>query len=118
MNYNLDILENLKFNAGVLYTHTVKRGLSENVLGSVLFNALNMDPTKPSTGRAIGLGGEVINPLSQIASTYNRSQVDKIGGNVGLSYNFFDHFTVQSNLKLCSKGAGFPFCFLTKHKSS
>lgn len=98
-NYNLDILDNLKFNAGVLYTHTGKRGLSENVLGSVLFNALNMDPTKPSNGRAIGLGGEVINPLSQIASTYNRTQVDKIGGNLGLSYNFFDYFTVQSNFQ-------------------
>jgi len=99
LNYNLDILENLKFNAGVLFTHTGKRNLSENVLGSVLFNALNMDPTKPTTGRAIGLGGEVINPLAQIRSTYNRSKVDKIGGNVGLSYNFFDHFTVQSNFQ-------------------
>ncbi len=99
LNYNLDILKNLKFNTGILFTATNKKNLPENALGSVLFNALNMDPTKPIDGRAIGLGGEVINPLSQIGATYNRTKVSKIGGNFGLSYNFFDHFTVQSNFQ-------------------
>jgi len=99
LNYNLDILKNLKFNTGILFTATNKKNLPENALGSVLFNALNMDPTKPIDGRAIGLGGEVINPLSQIGATYNRTKVSKIGGNFGLSYSFFDHFTVQSNFQ-------------------
>jgi TonB-dependent starch-binding outer membrane protein SusC len=99
LNYNLDILENLKFNSGIIFTHTTKRNLTENVLGSVLFNALNMDPTVGKDGRAIGLGGEVINPLSQMSSTYNRTKVDKIGANLGLSYDFLDHFTVQSNFQ-------------------
>jgi len=99
LNYNLDILKNLKFNTGILFTATNKKNLPENALGSVLFNALNMDPTKPIDGRAIGLGGEVINPLSQIGATYNRTKVSKIGGNFGLSYNFLDHFTVQSNFQ-------------------
>ena len=99
LNYSLDILKNLKFNTGILFTATNKKNLPENALGSVLFNALNMDPTKPIDGRAIGLGGEVINPLSQIGATYNRTKVSKIGGNFGLSYNFLDHFTVQSNFQ-------------------
>jgi len=104
-NYSVDILDNFKFNAQVFYTHTNKRNLSESALGSVLFNALNMDPTKgvrDSNGAfsiAEGLGNEVINPIAQLAGTYDRTKVDKVSGNAGLSYNFLDYFTVQTNIQ-------------------
>lgn len=102
-SYSLDITDNLKFKASGIYTNSNRSTLLENVLGSVLFNAVNMDPTKPvydANGDftlATGLGNEVINPVAQIANTFNRTQVDKITGSVGLSYEFFDNFKIESN---------------------
>nr|WP_321234134.1 TonB-dependent receptor [uncultured Psychroserpens sp.] len=104
-SYSLDFLDNFKVNAGLIYTHTNKRNLSENALGSVLFNALNMDPTKrvrnESGGFSIaeGLGNEVINPIAQLRGTFDRTKVDRISGNAGLSYKFLDHFTAQANIQ-------------------
>ncbi|MDO5978880.1 SusC/RagA family TonB-linked outer membrane protein [Flavivirga spongiicola] len=103
--YNLDFLENFKLTSGLTLMRTNKRNLLENDLGSILFNALNMDPTKgirDATGAftiAEGLGNEVINPIAQMANTYNRGKVMKLSGNAGLSYNFLEHFTVQSNIQ-------------------
>lgn len=102
INYSLDILEDLKFNTSAIYTNTNRKTLSENALGSVLFNALNMSPTLSvydENGEytlAEGLGNEVINPLAQMANTYNDTQVDKISGVFGLSYTFLDHFEAKT----------------------
>ncbi|WP_299276777.1 TonB-dependent receptor [uncultured Psychroserpens sp.] len=104
-NYSVDFLENFKFNAGLIYTHTNKRNLSESALGSILFNALNMDPTRgvrDASGAfsiAEGLGNEVINPIAQLDGTYDRTQINKLSGNASLSYNFLEHFTVQTNIQ-------------------
>lgn len=104
-SYNLDILENLKFKSGLTLTRTSKDGLPENALGSVLFNALNMAPNIPVRDEngefslADGLGGEVINPLAQMANTYNRNKVMKLNGFAGLSFNFLDHFTAETNIQ-------------------
>ncbi|WP_460218626.1 SusC/RagA family TonB-linked outer membrane protein [Psychroserpens sp. MEBiC05023] len=104
-SYSLDFLDNFKFNAGLIYTHTNKRNLSENALGSVLFNALNMDPTKgvrDASGNftiAEGLGNEVINPIAQLNGTFDRTKVNRLSGNAGLSYKFLDHFTAQANIQ-------------------
>ncbi|MDD7885948.1 TonB-dependent receptor [Flavivirga sp. 57AJ16] len=104
-SYNLDFLENFKLSAGLTYFHTKKRNLSENALGSVLFNALNMAPNLPVKDAngdftiAEGLGNEVINPIAQMANTFDRSKIDKLSGNLTLSYNFLEHFTVQSNIQ-------------------
>lgn len=103
LNYSLDFLDNFKVNAGVIFTHTNRKALNEGGLGSVLFNALNNAPTfdvRDANGEftiSEGLGNEVINPLAQIANTFNRAQTDKVAGNVSLSYNFLDHFTAQAN---------------------
>jgi TonB-linked SusC/RagA family outer membrane protein len=84
---------------------TSKRNLPENSNSSVLFNAINMAPTftvydeNGNYTLAEGLGGEVINPLAQIDDTYDRGKVMKLSGNAGLSYNFLDHFTAQSNIQ-------------------
>ncbi len=105
INYTLDILEDLKFNTSAIYTNTNRKTLSENALGSVLFNALNMDPTLDVFDEngdytlAEGLGNEVINPIAQMANTYNDTQVDKISGVFGLSYDFFDHFQAKTQFQ-------------------
>ncbi len=101
--YNLDILENVRFKSGLTLTRTNRRSLPENTLGSVLFNALNIAPTIPvrdelgAYSLADGLGAEVINPLAQIANTYNRGRGMKLNGFAGLSYNFLEHFTAEAN---------------------
>ena len=48
---------------------------------------------------ADGLGGEVINPLAQMANTYNKNKVMKLNGFAGLAYNFLDHFTTEANIQ-------------------
>ncbi|MFS4415217.1 SusC/RagA family TonB-linked outer membrane protein [Maribacter sp. 2307ULW6-5] len=105
INFNTDLLENLKLTANVLYTGTTRRTLSENGIGSVLFNALNNAPTLPvrnpdgAFSISEGLGNEVINPLAQVANTFNGTEVDRISGKLGLNYSFWDNFTVESSLQ-------------------
>ncbi|WP_308991664.1 TonB-dependent receptor [Mariniflexile litorale] len=104
-SYNLDFLENFKFTSGLTLMRTNKKNLPENSNSSVLFNAINMAPTFSVYNQegeytlAEGLGGEVINPLAQIDDTYDRGKILKLSGNAGLSYNFLDHFTAQSNIQ-------------------
>ncbi|SFZ91843.1 TonB-linked outer membrane protein, SusC/RagA family [Flaviramulus basaltis] len=104
-SYNLDFLENFKFTSGITLMRTNKRNLPENSNSSVLFNAINMAPTftvydeNGDYTLAEGLGGEVINPLAQIADIFDRGKIMKLSGNAGLSYNFLDHFTAQSNIQ-------------------
>lgn len=97
LSYSLDFLENFKLNTGVTWTHTMRRTLPETGIGSVLFNALNMAPTIAPDGAADNLGFEVVNPNKQIDNTYNLGLVDKINGNVNLSYNFLNNFTAQAS---------------------
>lgn len=90
-----DITDKLKLNTNLIYTQFDRRTLSENVLGSVLFNALNIPATLtpynengeltlvPNT---TGFGTEIINPLAQIANTFNDYNYKKINGTFGLDY--------------------------------
>ncbi|MGK0253691.1 MAG: TonB-linked SusC/RagA family outer membrane protein [Mariniflexile sp.] len=104
-SYNLDFLKNFKLKSGLTLTRTNSKGLPENALGSVLFNALNMAPNLPvrdldgEFSLAEGLGAEVVNPLAQMANTYNRNKIMKLNGFAGLSYNFLDHFTAETNIQ-------------------
>ncbi|MEL0455327.1 TonB-dependent receptor [Flavobacteriaceae bacterium SZ-1-7] len=104
-SYSLDFLDNFKFNAGLTLMRTNKKNLPENSNSSVLFNAINMAPTfsvRDANGRytlAEGLGGEVINPLAQIDDTHDYLNKVRLSGNAGLSYNFLDHFTAQTNIQ-------------------
>lgn len=100
--YDLDIIENLKFDASLIYAHTTRSTIAENGIGSVLFNALNNAPTfavRDAQGEfslSPGLGAEVINPVAQLANTFNEGIVDRITGSFGLTYKFLEHFEVQS----------------------
>lgn len=102
-----DVTDKLKLKTNVIYTYFNRKSLSENGLGSVLFNALNTpstlspydangDFTKVPTSP--GLGIEIINPLEQIANTYNDFNFKKINGNFGLDYKLFKNFVVSSSI--------------------
>ena len=105
MNYNRDLFKNFKMVANVLYTRTDRKTLPENSLGSVLFNALNNAPTldvRDANGDftlSEGLGNEVINPIAQIANTFNGTEVDRISGKIGGNYTILDGLSVESNFQ-------------------
>ena len=105
---NADLLDNLKFNTNLIFTTTDRQGFNENVLGSVLFNAINTPsiytpydengdftvlPTGSSTIPGSNLGNEIINPLAQIANTYNDYNSKKLNGTLGLDYEAIKNLT-------------------------
>lgn len=102
-----DLSDKWKLKTNVIYTYFNRKTLNENGLGSVLFNALNAPPTLapydangdftlvPST---TGLGTEIINPLAQIANTYNDYNFKKLNGNFGLDYKVMDGLVISSSI--------------------
>ncbi|WP_281240216.1 SusC/RagA family TonB-linked outer membrane protein [Flavobacterium praedii] len=102
-----DITDKLKFKTNAIYTLQSRKTINDNGLGSVLFNALNVPSTQspydsngdyslvPSTA---GLGIEIINPLAQIANTFNEYELTKLNGVVGLDYKFTDAFVLTGTL--------------------
>lgn len=107
VSLNADITDRLKVNTNVIYTYFDRKTLNENVLGSVLFNALNISPVlKPYDengnftlvpDQAV-YGAEVINPLAQIENTYNSYNYKKLNGTFGLDYKLIEGLTVTSRI--------------------
>jgi TonB-dependent starch-binding outer membrane protein SusC len=102
-----DISDKLKLKTNVIYTYFNRKTLSENGLGSVLFNALNTPATLSAydasgnltlVPNTTGLGNEIINPLAQIENTYNDYDFKKINGNFGLDYKLFNGFVLSSSI--------------------
>ena len=107
LNVNYDILDNLKLTSSVIYTNTNKKNLNENVIGSVLYNALNFAPTLSifddngnyTLTPADGFGSEVINPMAQIDAASNNTEVNKIAPNIGLNYKFWENFSADAKFQ-------------------
>ncbi|TDE06991.1 SusC/RagA family TonB-linked outer membrane protein [Flavobacterium sandaracinum] len=102
-----DVTDKLKLKTNVIYTYFNRKSLNESGLGSVLFNALNTPSTfSPFDANGdftlvpsnTGLGIEIINPLAQIANTYNDYNFKKLNGNFGLDYKVFKDFTISSSI--------------------
>ncbi len=95
LNLGIDLADNLKLQVNNIYTYIDRDALNESGLGSVLFNGLNAPPTlqvRDDSGEFTlvpntpGLGIEVINPLAQIANTFNDYDLNKLNGQVSLDY--------------------------------
>jgi TonB-dependent starch-binding outer membrane protein SusC len=100
-----DLYEWLQFNSAIVYTYLNRKSINDFGLGSVLFNAINMPPTHPVFNEdneyflAPGnLGIEIINPMAQIANTYNDYNLSKLNGNFGLDAKFAKHFTATARI--------------------
>jgi TonB-linked SusC/RagA family outer membrane protein len=101
------LTEKFKFRTNIIYTNFNRRTVNEFGLGSVLFNALNVPATLkpydangdfslvPSTP---GLGTEIINPLAQVANTFNDYDFSKLNGNFALDYQVTKDFVVTSQI--------------------
>ncbi len=113
-----DVNDKLKFNTNLIYTYFNSRGFNDNGLGSVLFNAVNA-PATYSTRDANGdftllpsggLGIEIINPLAQLANTYNDGGYTKLNGTFGFDYEAIKGLTLTSRIGF-NTGNGFGKSF-------
>ncbi|MBN2175357.1 MAG: TonB-dependent receptor [Bacteroidales bacterium] len=100
-----DMAKWLEFNTAVTYSYIDRKSINDFGLGSVLFNAVNMPATVPvydGNGNYFpapdNVGIEIINPLQQIADTYNDYNIGKLTGNAGLEANFAQHFTATARI--------------------
>ncbi len=100
-----DLASWLKFNSTLTYTYINRSSINDFGLGSVLFNAVNMPATVPiylPNGdfnlAPANLGIEIINPLQQIANTFNDYNLSKWNGNVGFDASFAKHFTATARI--------------------
>jgi TonB-dependent starch-binding outer membrane protein SusC len=106
LSLNADVTERLKLKTNVIYTYFNRKTLAENGNASVLLNAVN-SPSAIAPYDANGnftvfpggsLGNEMINPLAQIANTYNDYNFKQISGNFGLDYKLFKDFVISSSI--------------------
>jgi TonB-linked SusC/RagA family outer membrane protein len=107
-NFNYDITKKLKLNSTLLYTNSKKNYMQEGGVGSVLYNATNMDPTQFIYDETIDggftqaeyLGNEIINPLAQIHNSFNKGETNKISPTLGLDYNILKGLTVSAKFQM------------------
>lgn len=101
LNFKTDLTDKLAFTNTLLYTYEQRKGLPENGIGSVLFNAINNSPTQTildQNGRftyAEGIG-DVINPIAQMANTFNDAAANKVVGSLGLDYQISNALSVSA----------------------
>jgi len=107
LSYQYDILDNLKLSGTGLYANSKKNNLPEGGIGSVLYSAVNLNPNLPlrDENGAYSVVEEIkqielINPVAQIANTYNTTTVDKFSATVGIDYSFWKHFTASSKFQM------------------
>ncbi|GGB80546.1 SusC/RagA family TonB-linked outer membrane protein [Flavobacterium suaedae] len=108
-----DLLDNLKLNTNIIYTDLNRQSFNENVLGSVLFNAINTPatyspydangnftvlPTGSADMPGSNLGNEIINPLAQIDNTFNDWDYKKFSGTFGLDYQIIEGLTATARI--------------------
>ncbi|SEQ79923.1 SusC/RagA family TonB-linked outer membrane protein [Neolewinella agarilytica] len=107
LSLGVDLSDKLKLTTNAIFTNIDRDALSENGLGAVLFNALNAPPTLPvfdETGEPSlvpntpGLGIEVINPVAQIANTFNDYDLNKLNGQVSLDWKALPGLTLTSRV--------------------
>ncbi len=104
-NFGADLASWVKFNSSLIFTNIDRKAINDFGLASVLFNALNMPSTEPvydSNGdfhlAPSNLGIEIINPLAQIANTYNEYNLKKWNGNFGLDFTINEHITATTRI--------------------
>lgn len=100
-----DLAKWLKVNTTLTYTYFNRKSINDFGLGSVLFNAVNMPSTVPIYQpdgdffpAPSNVGIEIINPLQQVANTFNDYNLNKWNGNVGLDANFAQFFTATARI--------------------
>jgi TonB-dependent starch-binding outer membrane protein SusC len=109
LNFTTDLGNKITLQNVLLYTNEYRKTVSESGIGSVLFNAVNASPVAAvkTDGRYTYLTefSDIINPLAQMANTYNYTNVNKIVGKQELTY------TISENFELSGR-AGYNYAIL------
>ncbi len=100
LTLGVDLSDKFRLTSTTNYTTFETKTLSDNGLGSVLFNALNYSPTfsLDQEDEDGFLGNEVINPLSQIRDTYNENYGKNLEGAITLDYKPTDDLKVTTRV--------------------
>jgi TonB-linked SusC/RagA family outer membrane protein len=96
-NFTTDILPRLTLQSILLYTNEKRHTLAENGIGSVLYNTINASPlasVKTPEGKYTYLEefSDIINPMAQMANTYNQAVTNKLVGKEELTYKISKSF--------------------------
>ncbi|KJD36717.1 membrane protein [Tamlana sedimentorum] len=99
---SFDVSDKLKFTTSANYFANNRATIGENALGTPLFNALNYAPTYSLNQEDTSgfLGNEVVNPLSQIANTFNDYKGSSIEGTFQADYEPIEGLTITSRIGL------------------
>lgn len=108
-----DLFSNIRLSSNVIYTDVNRQSFNENVLGSVLFNAINTPsiykpfdsngnftvlPTGNANIPGSNLGNEIINPLAQIANTFNDYDMRRLSGTFSLDWDIYKDLTLTTRI--------------------
>jgi TonB-dependent starch-binding outer membrane protein SusC len=99
LNYTVDLAPKVTLQNVLLFTNENRKTLAENGISSVLFNAINASPivapfNTDGSFAYLEQVSEVINPLAQIANTFNDTRVNKLTGKQELTYKINNNFDV------------------------
>lgn len=99
LNFTTELAPKVKLTHVFLYTHERASGIAQGGIGSVLFNTINAYPTEPVfVGNRFSYlenVADIINPLAQIANTFNETFVNKIVGKEEIRYDINKHFSLN-----------------------
>lgn len=100
LNFTTEIAPRVTLQNVLLYTNERRRTLPESGIASVLYNAINASPlaaVRTPEGRYTYLEefSDIINPVAQIANTWNNNEVNKVVGKQELVYKVNDHFELS-----------------------
>ncbi len=103
VNLSTEMSDRLQLNSVLLFTHEERKTLPENGIGSVLYNTINAYPTEPlmqANGNYsyLALVSDIINPLAQMANTWNQSGVNKLVGKEEIVYKASEDLTWTNRL--------------------
>jgi TonB-linked SusC/RagA family outer membrane protein len=103
INFTTDIAPRLTLQNVLLYTNERRRTLPENGIASVLYNTTNASPAttvRNADGSYTYLEefSDIINPLAQMANTFNQTGVNKLVGKEELTYKINDNFELSARL--------------------
>ena len=97
------LTEKLTLSSILLFTHEERSTLSENGIGSVLYNTINAFPTRnvhsiDGNYEYLEEVGDIINPVAQIENTHNRALVNKLVGKQEFEYKITDDLSFTNRL--------------------
>jgi TonB-linked SusC/RagA family outer membrane protein len=104
INFTTDITSKVSLQNVLLYTNERRSTLPERSIASVLYNTINASPLAsvkdPVTGKYTYLNevNDVINPLAQMANSFNQTSVNKITGKQELTYKINNNFEMTGRL--------------------